>query len=226
MKNCDISRYHLHWLTSLETLRHFRKIALRLGIFLAMFRECLCVVARQLAPKCRDFSNVAKLARQCKWPLYCTLRNKHTNAVAIAVASTCIKSFIRPVTGSPKHSYQQIIQKTNHEKNTQTSNKQTYFIYSRDAQWMLWAITVLQIASRVIQDHSHAVPKADTSKNKKMYLDKDKQRHRQTKIKTNKNTLVMLHGCCGQLLCLQLASRVFPDQSQAVPSTQTSKLYK
>ena len=54
--------YHLHWLTSLETLRHFRKIALRLGIFLAMFRECLCVVARQLAP------NVAKLARQCKWP--------------------------------------------------------------------------------------------------------------------------------------------------------------
>ena len=44
--------YHLHWL----------------GIFLAMFRECLCVVARQLAPKCRDFSNVAKLARQCKWP--------------------------------------------------------------------------------------------------------------------------------------------------------------
>ena len=62
--------YHLHWLTSLETSRHFRKIALRLGIFLAMFRECLCVVARQLAPKCRDFSNVAKLARQCKWP-YC-----------------------------------------------------------------------------------------------------------------------------------------------------------
>ena len=65
---------HLHWLTSLETSletsRHFRKIALRLGIFLAMFRECLCVVARQLAPKCRDFSNVAKLARQCKWP-YC-----------------------------------------------------------------------------------------------------------------------------------------------------------
>ena len=60
--------YHLHWLTSLETSRHFRKIALRLGIFLAMFRECLCVVARQLAPKCRDFSNVAKLARQCKWP--------------------------------------------------------------------------------------------------------------------------------------------------------------
>ena len=35
-----------------------------------MFRECLCVVARQLAPKCRDFSNVAKLARQCKWPYY------------------------------------------------------------------------------------------------------------------------------------------------------------
>ena len=33
-----------------------------------MFRECLCVVARQLAPKCRDFSNVAKLGRQCKWP--------------------------------------------------------------------------------------------------------------------------------------------------------------
>ena len=61
--------YHLHWLTSLETSRHFRKIALRLGIFLAMFRGCLCVVARQLAPKCRDFSNVAKLARQCKWPL-------------------------------------------------------------------------------------------------------------------------------------------------------------
>ena len=60
--------YHLHWLTSLETSWHFRKIALRLGIFLAMFRECLCVVARQLAPKCRDFSNVAKLARQCKWP--------------------------------------------------------------------------------------------------------------------------------------------------------------
>ena len=63
--------YHLHWLTPLETLRHFRKIALRLGIFLAMFRECLCVVARQLAPKCRDFSNVAKLARQCKWPYTC-----------------------------------------------------------------------------------------------------------------------------------------------------------
>ena len=62
--------YHLHWLTSLETSRHFRKIALRLGIFLAMFRECLCVVARQLAPKCRDFSNVAKLARQCKWPYF------------------------------------------------------------------------------------------------------------------------------------------------------------
>ena len=62
--------YHLHWLTSLETSRHFRKIALRLGIFLAMFRECLCVVARQLAPKCRDFSNVAKLARQCKWPYW------------------------------------------------------------------------------------------------------------------------------------------------------------
>ena len=62
--------YHLHWLTSLETSRYFRKIALRLGIFLAMFRECLCVVARQLAPKCRDFSNVAKLARQCKWPYY------------------------------------------------------------------------------------------------------------------------------------------------------------
>ena len=60
--------YHLHWLTSLETSRHFRKIALRLGIFLAMFRECLCVVARQLAPKCRDFSNVAKLASRCKWP--------------------------------------------------------------------------------------------------------------------------------------------------------------
>ena len=62
--------YHLHWLTSLETSRHFRKIALRLGIFLAMFRECLCVVARQLAPKCRDFCNVAKLARQCKWPYW------------------------------------------------------------------------------------------------------------------------------------------------------------
>ena len=62
--------YHLHWLTSLETSRHFRKIALRLSIFLAMFRECLCVVARQLAPKCRDFSNVAKLARQCKWPYW------------------------------------------------------------------------------------------------------------------------------------------------------------
>ena len=62
--------YHLHWPTSLQTSRHFRKIALRLGIFLAMFRECLCVVARQLAPKCREFSNVAKLARQCKWP-YC-----------------------------------------------------------------------------------------------------------------------------------------------------------
>ena len=60
--------YHLHWLTSLETSRHFRNIALRLGIFLAMFRECLCVVARQLALKCRDFSNVAKLTRQCKWP--------------------------------------------------------------------------------------------------------------------------------------------------------------
>ena len=65
--------YHLHWLTSLETSRHFRKIALRLGIFLAMFWECLCVVARQLAPKCCDFSNVAKLARQCKWPLWNTL---------------------------------------------------------------------------------------------------------------------------------------------------------
>ena len=62
--------YHLHWLTSLETSRHFRKIALQLGIFLAMFWECLCVVARQLAPKCCDFSNVAKLARQCKWPLW------------------------------------------------------------------------------------------------------------------------------------------------------------
>ena len=62
--------YHLHWLTSLETSRHFRKIALRLAIFLAMFFECLCVVARQLAPKCRDFSNVAKLASRCKWP-YC-----------------------------------------------------------------------------------------------------------------------------------------------------------
>ena len=60
--------YHLHWLTSLETSRHFRKIALRLAIFLAMFRECLCVVARQLAPKCHDFSNVAKLASRCKWP--------------------------------------------------------------------------------------------------------------------------------------------------------------
>ena len=70
MKNRDISAgYHLHWLTSLETSRHFRKIALQLGIFLAINRECLCVVARQLAPKCRDFSNVAKLARQCKWPL-------------------------------------------------------------------------------------------------------------------------------------------------------------
>ena len=68
--------YHLHWLTSLETSRHFRKIALWLGIFLAMFRECLCIDARQLAPKCHDFSNVAKLARQCKWP-YCKwgLRN-------------------------------------------------------------------------------------------------------------------------------------------------------
>ena len=33
-----------------------------------MFRELLGVVARQLAPKCRDFSKVAKLARQCKWP--------------------------------------------------------------------------------------------------------------------------------------------------------------
>ena len=62
--------YHLHWLTLLETSRHFRKITLRLGIFLAMFRECLCVVARQLARKCRDFSNVAKLARQCKWPYW------------------------------------------------------------------------------------------------------------------------------------------------------------
>ena len=69
MKNRDISR----WLTSLETLRHFRKIALRLGIFLAMFRECLCVVARQLAPKGHNFSNVAKLARQCKWPLSSSL---------------------------------------------------------------------------------------------------------------------------------------------------------
>ena len=66
--------YHLHWLTSLETSRHFRKIALRLGIFLVMFRECLCVVARQLAPKCRDFSNVAKLARQCKRPYKKTTR--------------------------------------------------------------------------------------------------------------------------------------------------------
>ena len=65
--------YHLHWLTSLETSRHFRKIALRLGIFLAMFRECLCVVAMQLAPKCHNFSNVAKLARQCKWPLCAAL---------------------------------------------------------------------------------------------------------------------------------------------------------
>ena len=40
------------------------------------------VVARQLAPKCRDFSNVAKLASRCKWPLceekqsYCFLVSK------------------------------------------------------------------------------------------------------------------------------------------------------
>ena len=67
-KSRHFSVTNLLWLTSLETSRHFRKIALRLGIFLAMFRECLCVVARQLAPKYRDFSNVAKLARQCKWP--------------------------------------------------------------------------------------------------------------------------------------------------------------
>ena len=71
--------YHLHWLTSLESLRHFRKIALRLGIFLAMFRECLCVVARQLAPKCRDFSNVAKLARQCKWPYIPSFMVRHSH---------------------------------------------------------------------------------------------------------------------------------------------------
>ena len=51
--------YHLHWLTSLETSRHFRKIALRLGIFLAMFRECLCIVARQLAPKCHEVSKAS-----------------------------------------------------------------------------------------------------------------------------------------------------------------------
>ena len=62
--------YHLHWLTSLETSRHFRKIALRLGIFLAKFQALLGVVARQLAPKCRDFSNVAKLASRCKWPYW------------------------------------------------------------------------------------------------------------------------------------------------------------
>ena len=71
MKNLDISRLpftlaNFAW----NFATFFRKIALRLGIFLAMFRECLCVVARQLAPKCRDFSNVAKLARQCKWPLW------------------------------------------------------------------------------------------------------------------------------------------------------------
>ena len=47
---------HLHWLISLETSRHFRKIALRLGIFLPMFRGSFGVVARQLATKCRDFS--------------------------------------------------------------------------------------------------------------------------------------------------------------------------
>ena len=33
-----------------------------------MFRESLGVVARQLAPTCRDFSNVAIFPRQCKWP--------------------------------------------------------------------------------------------------------------------------------------------------------------
>ena len=69
-----------------EKSRHFRKIALRLGIFLAMFRECLCVVARQLAPKCCDFSNVAKLARQCKWPYYVkgTLFNGHVSLFDIS----------------------------------------------------------------------------------------------------------------------------------------------
>ena len=66
------------------TSRHFRKIALWLGIFLAMFRECLCVVARQLAPKCRDFSNVAKLARQCKWPLC----RSHFNGCEVIAFST------------------------------------------------------------------------------------------------------------------------------------------
>ena len=62
--------YHLHWLTSLETSRHFRIIALWLGNFLAKFRESLGVVARQLAPKCRNFSNVTIFPRHCKWPNY------------------------------------------------------------------------------------------------------------------------------------------------------------
>ena len=59
-----------------------RKIALRLGIFLAKFQALLGVVARQLAPKCRDFSNVAKLASRCKWPYCltkCALENKLLN---------------------------------------------------------------------------------------------------------------------------------------------------
>ena len=77
--------YHLHWLTSLETSRHFRKIALRLGIFLAMFRDLLGVVARQLAPKCRDFCKVAKLARQCKWPY----RHGLTYPVAQGIPQVC-----------------------------------------------------------------------------------------------------------------------------------------
>ena len=52
----------------------------KIAIFLAMFRECLCVVARQLAPKCRNFSNVAKLASRCKWPWWLSALPKGTTA--------------------------------------------------------------------------------------------------------------------------------------------------
>ena len=62
---------------ALITSRHFRKLALRLGIILPMFRECLCVVARQhcLPSTCQslEFYLMSRsfCKEQCKWLHYC-----------------------------------------------------------------------------------------------------------------------------------------------------------
>ena len=69
---------------------------------------------------------------------------------------------------------------TNHDKNTQTSNKQTYFIY---APWMLWGNCCVFSMHKEFSRTTHRQSQRCIPANQKTNLDKDKQRHIQTNRK-------------------------------------------